>query len=236
MGLSETLFFAGSAVELAALDLLLGADNAVLIALACRPLPLQLRKRVLLIGLAGAIVLRFGLMILTSSLLSVPGLRMAAAVLLVSISIAMLIDSKNRSVDSLSDAADILQPRATARLWESAAIVIAADIVMSLDNIVALVSVSRGSVALLILGLLMSVPALMYGSFVATKIFDESPVLVTVGAMFLGWIAGQMATSDVLTSAWISQQAPALAIVVPALCASYVYVAGRTGAPRSGLL
>jgi predicted tellurium resistance membrane protein TerC len=69
--------------------------------------------------------------------------------------------------------------------------VIAADIVVSLDNIVALVSVSRGSATLLILGLLMSVPALMYGSFVATRMLEESPGLVTIGAVFLGWIAGQ---------------------------------------------
>ena len=82
--------------------------------------------------------------------------------------------------------------------------------------------------------MLMSVPALMYGSYVATKIFDESPVLVTLGAMFLGWIAGQMATSDVLASAWVSRQAPALVVVLPALCACYVYIAGRRGTPRSG--
>ena len=82
--------------------------------------------------------------------------------------------------------------------------------------------------------MLMSVPALMYGSYVATKIFDESPVLVTLGAMFLGWIAGQMATSDVLASAWVSRQAPALVVVLPARCACYVYIAGRRGPPRNG--
>jgi YjbE family integral membrane protein len=236
MAVSDMLFFAGGAVEVGALDLLLGADNAVLIALACRPLPVKLRKRVLLIGLVGAIGLRFGLVVLTSSLLFVPGLRVGAAVFLMSISIGMLIESNDSRVESISDPADVLRPRAaTARLWQSAAIVVAADFVMSLDNIVALVSVSQGSVTLLILGLLMSVPALMYGSFVATNIFDKSPALVTAGAVFLGWIAGQMAASDVLTSAWILQQAPALTVVLPALCACYVYIAGRRPPPRSGL-
>ena len=103
---------------------------------------------------------------------------------------------------------------------------------MSLDNVIALVSVSQGSLTLLVLGLLLSVPALVYGSLALTKMLDELPVLVTAGAMLLGWVAGQMATNDPLIGAWISRQAPALAVVAPALCAGYVYIAGRLQAPR----
>ena len=220
------------AIELAAVNLLLGADNAVLIALACRPVPVQLRKRVLVIGLSGAIVLRFGLMVVTSALMVVPGLRLAAAIFLISISIWMLVGSDETGAVSFSDADNAAQTRATLRFWELVLIVIAADIVMSLDNVIALVSVSQGSVALLILGLLLSVPALMYGSLALTKMLDELPFLVTAGAVLLGWVAGQMAATDALTSAWISRQAPALVVVLPALCACYVYIAGRTAIPH----
>jgi len=204
----------------------------VLIALACRPVPLELRKRVVLIGLTGAIVLRFALMVLASALFSVPGLRLAAALFLMAVSIWMLAGSNEMNADALAEADDALPTRASARFWESVLIVVAADVVMSLDNVIALVSVSQGSLTLLVLGLLLSVPALMYGSLVLTKMLDELPVLVTAGAMLLGWVAGQMATNDTLIGAWIARQAPALTIVAPALCACYVYIAGRLQAPQ----
>jgi predicted tellurium resistance membrane protein TerC len=75
----------------------------------------------------------------------------------------------------------------------------------------------------------------MYGSFVLTRMFDEWPILILAGAVLLGWIAGQMAASDDLVSAWISRQAPALTVVLPALCACYVYVAGGASTKRDGL-
>ncbi len=233
MDFIELLSLVVGAIELAVINLLLGADNAVLIALACRPVPAQLRKRVLAIGLSGAIVLRFGLMALTNAIMVVPGLRLAAAVFLMSISIWLLIDANETGADSFSDADNAAGARATTRFWESVLIVIVADIVMSLDNVIALASVSQGSMMLLILGLLLSVPALMYGSLALTKMLDELPFLVTAGSVLLGWVAGQMAATDALTSAWISRQAPALVIALPALCACYVYIIGRTAIRRA---
>ncbi len=233
MDFIELLSLVVGAIELAVINLLLGADNAVLIALACRPVPAQLRKRVLAIGLSGAIVLRFGLMALTNAIMVVPGLRLAAAVFLMSISIWLLIDANETGADSFSDADNAAEARATTRFWESVLIVIVADIVMSLDNVIALASVSQGSMMLLILGLLLSVPALMYGSLALTKMLDELPFLVTAGSVLLGWVAGQMAATDALTSAWISRQAPALVIALPALCACYVYIIGRTAIRRA---
>ena len=233
MDFIELLSLVVGAIELAVINLLLGADNAVLIALACRPVPAQLRKRVLAIGLSGAIVLRFGLMVLTNAIMVVPGLRLAAAVFLMSISIWLLIDANETGADSFSDADNAAEARATTRFWESVLIVIVADIVMSLDNVIALASVSQGSMMLLILGLLLSVPALMYGSLALTKMLDELPFLVTAGSVLLGWVAGQMAATDTLTSAWISRQAPALVIALPALCACYVYIIGRTAIRRA---
>jgi YjbE family integral membrane protein len=231
---SGLLFLLGGAIKLAALDLLLCADNAVLIALACHPLPLSLRRRVLLIGVAGAIVLRFGLMVVTGALMVVPAVRLLAAIFLVSISIRMLVGAQATGTDARLHADDPAPTRPPARFWQAVVVVIAADIVMSLDNVIALVSVAQGNLTLLALGLCMSIPALMYGSLVLSKMFDAVPVLVTAGAVLLGWIAGQMATNDALISTWIARQAPALAVVLPALCACYVYSTGRTWIPHGG--
>jgi YjbE family integral membrane protein len=219
----------GSAIELGVLDLLLGADNAVVIALACQPLPPDSRKPVLLIGLAGAIVLRFGLMVSMSALLIVLALRLAAAIFLLWVAVRLITAPRETSRIALTDA-DSSSARTSVGFWEAVLIVVAADAIMSLDNVVALVSVAQGNATLLILGLLLSIPALMYGSFVMAKMMDEWPVLIVLGAVLLGWIAGQMAASDDLISAWVARQAPALATVLPALCACYVYVIGRLSA------
>jgi YjbE family integral membrane protein len=223
----------GSAIELGVLDLLLGADNAVVIALACQPLAPESRKRVLLVGLAGAILLRFGLMVSMSALLVVPALRLAAAAFLLWVAVRLITAPRETGHAALAEASGTSPARVPARLWESVLVVIAADAIMSLDNVVALVSVAQGNGTLLLLGLLLSIPALMYGSFVMTKMMDEWPVLIVLGAVLLGWIAGQMAVSDDLISAWAARQAPVLAVVLPALCACYVFLIGRLSAKRA---
>jgi len=222
----------GSAIELGVLDLLLGADNAVVIALACQPLPPDSRKRVLLIGLAGAIMLRFGLMVSMSALLIVPALRLAAAVFLLWVAVRLMTARRETSRAALTEAGSS-SAQTPIGFSEAVLIVVAADAIMSLDNVVALVSVAQGNTVLLILGLLLSIPALMYGSFAMTKMMDEWPVLIVLGAVLLGWIAGQMAAGDDLIGAWVARQAPALATVLPALCAFYVYIIARLSAKRA---
>jgi YjbE family integral membrane protein len=223
----------GAAIELAALNLLLCADNAVAIALACRPLPFQLRKQALLIGVAGAIVVRFGLMIVVNALLAAPGLRLAAAVFLVWIAAKLLNAQWSKSDKALADTEAASRARISVGLYQSVLLVIAVDCLMSFDNIVALVAVSQGNAGLLLLGLILSIPALTYGSLVLTRMFDEWPALILAGAILLGWIAGQMAASDRLLSAWISRQAPALVVVLPALCACYMYAIGHPSVRRA---
>jgi YjbE family integral membrane protein len=215
-----------AAIGLAALNLLLGADNAVLVALACRPLPSRLRKPVLLMGLGGAIVLRVGLAALVSALLVMPALRIVAAALLIWIAIRLTADRKTTGAEAVAED-QLGSPPRTTDFWRPVFIVVSADVLMSLDNVVALASVSQGNVTLLAFGLILSVPALMYGTMFLTKLFDAAPNLVLLGAAVLGWIAGQMAANDELISAWILRQAPALTLVLPAVCASYVYLVGR---------
>jgi YjbE family integral membrane protein len=220
--------FIGATIEIAAVNLLLCGDNAVLIALACRPLTPELRQRVLLFGLVGAIALRFGLAGLVSAALpSLPGLRLAAAIFLVWVAVRLLSGLNETRADATDGDQIAAGAQRETLFWQSVLLVVAADAVMSLDNIVAVVSVAQGSAALLILGLLFSVPALMYGSFLLAKIFDEWPILMLTGAVLIGWVAGQMAQSDALISEWMANNAPALASMLPALTACYVYVVGH---------
>jgi len=157
----------------------------------------------------------------------VPGLRLAAAVFLVWVAVSLLSGQKSPHVGTPAERATTSQPPATMSFWETVLIVVVADILMSLDNVVALVSVSQGNLTLLVFGLLLSVPALVYGAFALTKMFDDWPNLMLLGVVLLGWIAGQMAVTDELIRAWVLRQAPALTIVLPVLCACYVFFAGR---------
>jgi predicted tellurium resistance membrane protein TerC len=158
---------------------------------------------------------------------------LAAAVFLLWVAVRLLTAGAEARSAGLAEVNDPSQARVPVRIWESVVVVIVADAIMSLDNVVAVVSVSQGNATLLFLGLLLSIPPLMYGSFVMSKMMDEWPVLGVAGAVLLGWIAGQMAVSDDLISGWISRQAPALAVALPALCACYVYVIGRLETKRA---
>jgi YjbE family integral membrane protein len=172
-----TLSAAWAAIELATLNLLLGADNAVVVALACRPLPASLRRSALIIGVSSAILLRFGLATLVNALVAAPGVRLAAAAFLLWVAVG-IIANQHRARGALKEAETAPPIAATASFWTTVLVVIGADVVVSLDNVVALVSVSQGNVILLVIGLLLSVPALMYGSFIMTKLMDDWPVLI----------------------------------------------------------
>ena len=220
----------GAAIEVAALNILLGADNAVLIALACQPLTVERRKRVLVSGVVGAVAFRFVLSVGAVTLLaSLPGLRLTGAVILIVIAMHSLTDFHQRAagMESLPDNDRRGSSRLDSRFWQAVLAVIATDAVMSLDNIVATAAVAQGSAGLILFGLVLSIPAVMFGSFLLTQVFDEWPILRLSGAVLLGWIAGQMAAADVLIGPWMARETPALANLLPALCACYVYVVGH---------
>ena len=230
MDLGATFVLIGAAFEVAALNILLGVDNAVLIAIACQPLPPGRRERALLLGVAGAVALRFGLTVGASALLiSLPGLRLAAAVLLIVIAVRSVTDWGAVSADTDGAAYDgaPLWAWRDPRFLQAVLAVIVADAVMSLDNIVATAAAAEGSAALILVGLILSIPAVMFGSFLVSKVFDELPILRLSGAVLLGWIAGQMVAADALVGPWMARDTPALADLLPALCACYVYVVGH---------
>ena len=182
------------------IDILLGGDNAVVIALACRQLPVQQRLKGILWGTAGAIVLRVILIAFALTLLQVPFLKLVGAALLLWIGIKLLVpEEEGHSNIQGSD-----------KLWAAVKTVIIADLVMSIDNVIAIAGVATGAgsqhqLPLVIFGLLVSVPIIIWGSQLVLKLMDRFPVIITVGGMLLGWIAGTMAHSDPAVQAWLPQ-------------------------------
>jgi YjbE family integral membrane protein len=174
------------------IDILLGGDNAVVIALACRKLPPALRIKGILWGTVGAIVLRVILIFFALTLLAIPYLKLVGAVLLVWIGVKLLAPEDD---DGHGDI------QASDKLWAAVKTVIVADLVMSVDNVIAIAGAAEGAggdhkMGLVVFGLLVSIPIIVWGSQLVIKLMDRFPFIITVGGMLLGWIAGTMAVTD----------------------------------------
>lgn len=196
------------------IDILLGGDNAVVIALACRGLPPKQRKMGIIYGTAGAIVLRVVLIAFALALLSVPYLKLVGGLLLVWIGVKLLAPQ-----DEDDDHANI---QSSDKLWSAVKTVIVADLVMSVDNVLAIAgaaeSAGQHQLFLVIFGLVVSIPIIVAGSQIVLKLMDRFPVIIVLGGMLLGWIAGEMIFTD-----------PGLAPYLPAE-KFWKYIAATVGA------
>jgi YjbE family integral membrane protein len=221
MDLDSIVHYLSLTLEVFYLDLLLSGDNALVIALACRSLPPEQTRRAMLIGIEGAVVLRILLTTVAGLLLYIPLLKLIGGVALTGIAIKVTIEDvgERRSAPGA--------PRNPAGMWSAVGTIVVADLVMSVDNVVALASVAKGSIFVLATGLLMSVPLLMYGSLFVTALLRRYPLLKRGGGAMLGWLAGDIAISDPLFNDWVNQQAPALTLVVPILTVVFVLVESR---------
>jgi YjbE family integral membrane protein len=173
------------------IDILLGGDNAVVIALACRKLPPAQRAQGIIWGTAGAIGLRVVLIFFALTLLAIPYLKLVGAVLLVWIGVKLL--APEEEGDHEVQASD--------KLWAAIKTVIVADLVMSVDNVIAIAGAAESAggdskMPLVVFGLLVSIPIIVWGSQLVIKLMDRFPMVITVGGMLLGWIAGTMAVTD----------------------------------------
>ena len=174
------------------IDILLGGDNAVVIALACRQLPAHQRTKGILWGTAGAIVLRVILIAFALTLLQVPYLKLVGAALLLWIGVKLLAPQDDDEHSNI---------KGSDKLWGAVKTVIVADLVMSVDNVIAIAGAAQGAgeqhqLALVIFGLVVSIPIIVWGSQMVLKLMDRFPFIITAGGMLLGWIAGTMAHSD----------------------------------------
>ena len=178
--------------QIVMIDILLGGDNAVVIALACRKLPPAQRTRGILWGTAGAIVLRVVLIFFALTLLAIPFLKLAGALLLVWIGVKLLAPDPEDHHGNIAGSDKLLAAIKT---------IIVADLVMSIDNVIAIAGAAQGAAShhhmpLVIFGLVISVPIIVWGSQLVIKLMDRFPVIITAGGMLLGWIAGTMLVSD----------------------------------------
>jgi YjbE family integral membrane protein len=174
------------------IDILLGGDNAVVIALACRKLPPKQRTQGILWGTAGAIALRVVLIFFALTLLQIPYLKLVGAVLLVWIGVKLLLPEDGEGHGDIA---------ASDKLWAAVKTVIVADLVMSVDNVIAIAGAAESAggdhtMPLVIFGLLVSIPIIVWGSQFVIKLMDRFPAVITAGGMLLGWIAGTMAVTD----------------------------------------
>lgn len=209
-------------LQIIAIDIVLGGDNAVVIALACRRLPEQQRKLGIFWGVFGAILLRVVLIFFALSLLTMPYLKIVGAVLLVWIGIKLL-QPEPEGAHEID---------ASTTLVGAIKTIIVADAVMSLDNVIAIAGAAKDDIGLVIFGLVVSVPIIVWGSQMVMKVMDRYPVTIAIGAGLLGWIAGDMAVTDVVTKEWVSTQAKYLQWIAPASVALLVIAAGKLLAAR----
>ncbi len=209
------------------IDILLGGDNAVVIALACRRLPDSHRMKGILWGTAGAIVLRVVLIFFALTLLAIPYLKLVGAALLVWIGVKLL------APDGDDGHANI---QSSDKLWSAVKTVVVADLVMSVDNVIAIAGAAQASgdgshqMPLVIFGLLVSIPIIVWGSQMVIKLMDRFPIIITLGGMLLGWIAGTMAVSDPAVVGFFPTEAAKPPATVAEVSATMRYAAGVIGA------
>jgi YjbE family integral membrane protein len=208
------------------IDILLGGDNAVVIALACRKLPDAQRTQGILWGTAGAILLRVVLIFFALTLLAIPFLKLVGAALLVWIGVKLLLPEHD------DEHANI---QASDKLWAAVKTVIVADLVMSVDNVIAIAGAAQSAggdhqMPLVVFGLLVSIPIIVWGSQLVIKLMDRFPMIITLGGMLLGWIAGTMAVSDPAVLGYMPTLPAAKEGAQPEVVASVRYGAGIAGA------
>jgi YjbE family integral membrane protein len=206
-------------IQVFLLDLILSGDNAVVIALSCRSLPPRQLNQALLLGTGAAIGLRVLLTTVVSFLLKVPMLKLIGAALLIVIGIRLLIEEER--------GARAAQQESSSGLWSAVMTVILADVVMSLDNVVALSAVTQGNILYLAIGLVLSVLLLMFSSKLMINLLQRYPILIPAAGALLGYIAGDIAVSDPAIADWVNTQSPALTGLVPLLCAVLVVAESR---------
>ena len=212
-------------LQIIAIDIILGGDNAIIIALACRNLPPRQKRLGVLWGTAGAIILRCILVFFATTLLTIPGLKLIGGLLLLWIGVKLLVE------DDHIDESAVKQPP---NLMGAVCTIIIADFVMSLDNSIAIAAAAKGNMYLVVFGLVLSVPIIIAGSALILRLMTRFPLIIAAGGALLGWLAGDMIATDPLLVEKLTTHtghAPALAA---ALGAGLVVVTGMILKRRGG--
>lgn len=199
------------------IDILLSGDNAVIIALACRELPERQRKWGIVLGAGAAVALRIVFMMIVVQLLGLPYLKVAGGLLLLVIAVKLVVDDS-----------EIEDVRAKSTLGGAIATIALADAAMSLDNVLAIAAAARDHSGLILFGVLLSIPLVIFGANVVLRALDRWPILVWAGAALLGWVAGDMISTDPMLDAWIGRVPDiAIKLVATALVVAVAFFIDR---------
>jgi len=222
MEMLSTAAFWVALAQIIMINILLSGDNAVVIALASRSLPEHQQKKAILFGSFGAVALRIILTFFAAYLLMLPYLKLAGALLLLWIGVSLLKpEDDEEHIDAHSN------------LKAAIKTIIIADFVMSLDNVIGVAAAAKGNVVLLVIGLGISIPLIIYGSTIILKLMTRFPVIVTAGGGLLGWVAGEMAVTDPAIADWVNANAHYLHEVMPAAGVLAVIGIGKFLAKRA---
>lgn len=189
--------FLSALLAIVIIDLVLAGDNAIVIALAARKLPKDLQKKAVVWGTVGAIAVRIISTLVVVALLRVPGLQAAGGLLLVWIAVKLL------APDDEHDGG-LLEKSSITSFWAALRTIIIADTVMGLDNVLGVAGAAQGSFVLVVLGLLISIPIMVWGSTLILRIVDRFPVIIYVGAAVLAWTAAKMLVHEPLLEDWMA--------------------------------
>lgn len=198
------------------INIILSGDNAVVIALAARSLPPHQQKKAILFGSGAAVVLRIVLTIVAAKLLQLSFLQVVGGMLLLWIGIQLLSEEEENEGDAKEGGG----------LVEAVRTILVADLVMSLDNVIAVAAAAKGNDMLLLLGLAISIPLVIFGSTLMIKLMERFPIIVTLGAGLIGWVGGETIVSDVALKD-VAAAYPWLHYAAAAAGAAFVVVAGR---------
>jgi YjbE family integral membrane protein len=215
--------YALSILRIIGINIILSGDNAIVIALACRSLPARQRVIGIILGAGAAVVLRILFTIIIQQLLDVPWLKLVGGLVLLWIAVKLLL-GEEASEDSVKSGASV---------WEAVRIVAIADIVMSLDNVLAIAAAAGGNTNLIIFGLIISIPLVVFGATLLTWLLDRLPILVWAGAALLGWVAGELLATEPILQPYVAMVAETLGVtakvvtrVVEVSCAILVVAVG----------
>lgn len=196
--------FFSALLAIIVIDLVLAGDNAIVIAMAARNLPAHLQKKAIIWGAVGAIAVRSAMTLLVVYLLKIPGLMLIGGLLLVWIAYRLLNPEQENDEHG----------QASTTFWGAMKTIVIADAIMGLDNVLAVAGASHGSYVLVVLGLLISIPVVIWGSTQILKLVERYPSVTYLGAGVLAWTAAKMMTSEPISQEWLASQSPALEYVI----------------------
>lgn len=187
-----TLDFWAALLSIVVIDLVLAGDNAIVIGLAARNVRKEDQKKVILWGMLGAVIIRILATILVVQLLMIPGLRLIGGLILLYIAVKLMSDEEEHEIS------------AAGQMWAAVRTIIIADAMMGLDNVLAVAGAAEGELALVIIGLAISIPIMIWGSTVILRFTEKYPIIITIGAAVLAWTSSKMLVEEPLIHHWFT--------------------------------